>query len=82
MVGGSAARSASGPYHLGPSSFVLKAFVLRLLSSVLKRDEDRGQRTEDKEFRTLARKCLDSSSQVNSDTMCSARYSKVRKDDN
>ena len=53
MVGGRAARSASGPYHLSPSSFVLKAFVLCLLSSVLKRDEDKEQRTEDKGFRTL-----------------------------
>ena len=37
------ARSASGPYHLSPSSFVLKAFVLCLLSSVLKREEDKGE---------------------------------------
>ena len=69
MAGGKWARSASGPYHLSPSSFVLKAFVLCLLSSVLKRDErtkdrgqktkdgtgreDKGQRTKDKGCRTL-----------------------------
>ena len=52
-VGESAARSASGPYHLSPSSFVLKAFVFCLLSSVLKWEKDKGQRTEDKGCRTL-----------------------------